>query len=337
VPGVPSLLAINAVSHPGGAEIGLLRLIERLPGWDVTFTTPMPGPLADAAARRGATTGRLPLGDISAHRGARAVMSWGTTARLARRHDVVYLNGTVAGRALPAAYGRAKVVLHVHDLVERVGKHWHHADVVLADSEAVADRLGNIPAHVVHCPVDLHAAPTPAPWTTGGPVVGYVGRIEPRKGVLDLVRAAPAVRAAVPGVRIVLVGGDTYDADPEYARLVAASTEVEHHAWVEGAAGLMANLDVLVLPSYAEPFGTVLAEAMAAGTPVVATTVGGLPEVVADGVDGVLVPPGRPDALAAGIVRALADRDELGPRAAVSARRFDADAYARRVESLIAP
>jgi glycosyltransferase involved in cell wall biosynthesis len=118
---------------------------------------------------------------------------------------------------------------------------------------------------------------------------------------------------------------------------VAASRDAEHYGWIDDAAGLMAHLDVLVLPSYAEPFGTVLAEAMAAGTPVVATAVGGLGEVVTDGHDGALVPPGRPDALAAGVLRVLADRERLGTAAAVSARRFDADAYARRVESLVSP
>jgi glycosyltransferase involved in cell wall biosynthesis len=81
----------------------------------------------------------------------------------------------------------------------------------------------------------------------------------------------------------------------------------------------------------------VLAEAMAVGTPVVATRVGGLPEVVRDGVDGALVPPGRPDALAAAVARVLARRDELGANAARSARRFSADDYARRVEPLLTP
>ena len=61
------------------------------------------------------------------------------------------------------------------------------------------------------------------------------------------------------------------------------------------------------------------------------------PQVVTDGVDGVLVPPGRPDALAAGVLRALEHRDELGAQARATARRFDADGYARRVEALIAP
>ena len=65
----------------------------------------------------------------------------------------------------------------------------------------------------------------------------------------------------------------------------------------------MRHLDVLVLPSHQEPFGTVLAEAMAVGTPVVATRVGGLAEVVQDGVTGRLVAPGDPAALAAGGAR----------------------------------
>ena len=333
---MPRLLAINAVSEPGGAEIGLLRLVRRLSGWDVTLTTPGPGRLADAARAAGATVEHLAAGGLARGAGARALASFPAARRLAARHDVVYLNGTVAGRLLPATAVR-RTVLHVHDLVEHVPRHWRRAHTILADSEAVADRLHPLRAHVVGCPVEL-AAPSLAapPWPPGdGPVVGYVGRIEPRKGVLDLVRAAPAIRAAVPGARIVLVGADTYAADPKYGARVAASTDVEHYGWIDDAAGLMVHLDVLVLPSYAEPFGTVLAEAMAAGTPVVATTVGGLPEVVTDGVDGALVPPGRPDALAAAVTRVLARRDDLGAHAAASARRFDADDYARRVGALL--
>jgi glycosyltransferase involved in cell wall biosynthesis len=104
---------------------------------------------------------------------------------------------------------------------------------------------------------------------------------------------------------------------------------------VANAPGLMRHLDVLVLPSYQEPFGTVLAEAMAVGVPVVATRVGGLPEVVDDGVTGRLTTPGDPDALAAAVLDVLAHRDRMGAAARERAQRFDADAYAERVERLI--
>jgi glycosyltransferase involved in cell wall biosynthesis len=271
------------------------------------------------------------LGGLGRGEGARAVAAFPAVRRAARGKDVVYFNGTVAARALPAVRG-TRTVLHVHDLVDRVAPHWRRADVVLADSEAVADRLHPLGAHVVHCPVEIGRPASAPPWAGDGPVVAYVGRIEPRKGVLDLVRAAPAIDA-----RVVLLGDDTYGADPRYGALVAQSTDVEHHGWVDDAAALMDHVDVLVLPSYAEPFGTVLAEAMAAGTPVVATTVGGLPEVVQDGVTGRLVPPGRPDALAQAVNDVLSRRETMGAAARESAKRFDADAYARRVEALIAP
>lgn len=333
------LLAVCAVDRPGGAEIGLLRLLRRL-DWETTLTSPRRGPLSDA----GFHWQRLPLGGLAAGAGARAFVSWPRARRLARAADVVYLNGTVCGRLLPALHS-SRTVLHVHDIVERVPRHWRGADVVLADSEAVAERLAGLDPHVVHCPVELDPPEVAAPWDArgggaggggGGPVVGFVGRIEPRKGVLDLVLAAPAVRAAVPGVRVVVVGSDTYGADPGYLAKVRAADHVEQYAWVDGAAGLMRHIDVLVAPSRQEPFGTVLAEAMAVGTPVVATRVGGLAEVVEDGVSGRLVAPGEPEQLAAAIVEVLARREEMGAAARVAARRFDADDYARRVERLIA-
>ena len=142
---------------------------------------------------------------------------------------------------------------------------------------------------------------------------------------------------AVKDYRVVLVGDDPYGADPEYVRTVRAASDVEHHPWSANAPGLMRHLDVLVLPSRGEPFGTVLAEAMAVGTPVVATSVDGLPEVVKDGVTGRLVPPGDPDRLAAAVLDVLAHRDQMGAAALLSARRFYVEDYVDHVAALIAP
>ena len=115
--------------------------------------------------------------------------------RLARGAQVVYLNGGVCGRVLPALRRPARVVLHIHDMVRRVPRFWRRADVVLAASHAVADRLHGLDAHVVYPPADPDPPVVASPWPIGnGPVVGFVGRLEPRKGPLDLVRAAPAIR-----------------------------------------------------------------------------------------------------------------------------------------------
>lgn len=332
----PRLLAVAQAAHPGGAEFVLLRLLARLhERWEVTLAAPAPGPLLDAAD--GCAREVLPVGALRRGGGARALATWPRARRLARGADVVYLNGGVAGRLLPAV-GSARTVLHIHDMVERVPRFWRRADVVLAASGAVAERLRGLDAQVVWGPVEPDPPPAVPPWPAGeGPIVGFIGRIEPRKGPLDLARAAPAIRAGAPGARVVIVGDDPYGSDPGYVERVRAQDGVEHHGWVDNAPGLMRHLDVLVLPSYEEPFGTVLAEAMAVGTPVVATRVDGLPEVVEDGVTGALVAPGDPQALAAAVLRVLARRDELGAAAARSARRFHADAYAERVEALIAP
>ncbi len=334
------VLGVQPVDHPGGAEIGFLRLATRLRehhGWDVTISTPGDdGPMT----RHGFAHVKLDVGGLGAGEGARAVASWPKALLLARDADVVYLNSTVCGRLLPAL--RAPfTVLHVHDIVDRVPRHWHHANVVLADSAAVAERLEGLEAHVVHCPVELDPPLAEAPWPAGaggdGPIIGFVGRIEPRKGVADLLMAAPAIRAAVPGARIIVIGDDAYGVDPRYLAAVRESTEVEHVPWVENAPGVMRHLDVLVAPSHQEPFGTVLGEAMAVGTPVVATRVGGLAEVVDDGVTGVLVPPRDPVALTEAVVRVLGAREAMGTAARAAAQRFGADAYAERVRELITP
>lgn len=339
------LLAVDAVNDPGGAETTLMRLLGglRARGWAVTLTTPASGSLRDQALGAGFGWQSLPLGGLTRGTGRRAIASWPRARRLAGLADVVYLNGSVCGRLLPALAlprrpGRTRLVLHIHDIVTRVPRFWRLADVVLAASQAVAERLVGLRAQVVYPPVEPDPPVEPAPWPNGdGPVIGFVGRIEPRKGPLDLVRAAPAIQRGAPGARVVLIGDDRYGLAPEYARSVLASSHIEHHPWSANAPGLMRHLDVLVLPAYEEPAGTVLAEAMAVGTPVVATRVNGLPEVVLDGVTGRLTAPGDPDALAAAVLDVLARRQEMGAAAIEHARRFHIGPYVERVEQLISP
>jgi glycosyltransferase involved in cell wall biosynthesis len=333
------LLAITPVDHPGGAEKALFHLLAGLRDrhWTISLTSPGHGALRDWALSRGYEWHGLPLGGLGPRDGARAIASWPQARQLAASTDVVYLNGAVCGRIIPALAGiRARVVLHVHDIVSRVPRMWRRADVVLAASRAVARALPGLDARVVYCPIDQSPPEVAAPWPTGnGPVIGFVGRIEPRKGPLDLVRAAAAIRSGANGARIVVIGDDPYLSAPDYAAEVIGSSEIEHYPWSENAQALMRHMDVLVLPSYQEPFGTVLAEAMAVGTPVVATAVDGLPEVVTDGVTGRLITPGRPDELASAVLDVLAHRSAMSVAAREDAQRFDVQRHVELVESLI--
>lgn len=330
---MPSLLAVAGAAHEGGAEISLLKLLVGLRerGWSVALATPGPGHLADHARALGLDGPYLPVGGLEPRTGRPALRSYLPLRRRARRADVTYLNGTIAGRLLPALAGRTSV-LHVHDVVERVPPFWRLASLVLAPSRAAGSRLRGLLAHTVGVPVDL-AAPAPAvPWAVepSRPVVGYVGRVEPAKGVLDLARAAPLLDA-----RVVIVGDDVNGTDPAYRDAVVRAPGVEHHGWVDGAAGLMGALDVLVLPSRREALPCVLAEAIAAGTPVVAARTGGTPEVVEEGVTGRLVEPGDPAALAAAITDVLARREEMAAACRARAARWDANAYVDRVATLM--
>lgn len=168
-------------------------------------------------------------------------------------------------------------------------------------------------------------------------VFGIVGRLERWKGV-DVGIDAFARLAGTPAgarARLAVIGGALYGRDEAYAaglRQQAAVAGLDGRAWFGGhrddALELIAGCDVVVHCAVEpEPFGMVVAEAMAAGRAVVATRSRGPEEIVRDGVDGVLVPPGDPAALAVAM-RSLLDADRrarLGAAAVDAAARFDVD------------
>ena len=161
----------------------------------------------------------------------------------------------------------------------------------------------------------------------GSPMVGVVGRLESEKGQTTLVEAWPLVLAAVPAARLLIVGeGSCREAleaqadalgllgDPVAApeggvgtRHARPNAKIVFTGRREDVPAVTAALDVAVLPSYREAQGLVILEAMALSRPVVASNVGGIPEMITDGVTGLLVPPHDPPALAAAIVRLLTD------------------------------
>jgi glycosyltransferase involved in cell wall biosynthesis len=168
-----------------------------------------------------------------------------------------------------------------------------------------------------------------------------VARLEPEKGHAHLLEAWPRVAAAVPDARLLIVGEGS-ECDALRARAAAmppdAARRVIFTGRREDVSALTAELAVAVLPSLREAQGISLLEAMARRVPVVASAVGGIPEVVTDGVSGLLVPPASPDALAAALIRLArsgALRRRLGEAGyAVVRDRFSIEAQVRRVEAV---
>ena len=144
-----------------------------------------------------------------------------------------------------------------------------------------------------------------------GPVAGLVANIRGSKGHDVFLEAARGVLASMPGARFLIVG-DGVGYDEVRARVKAM--ELDHAVTMTGfrrdVPEIMAALDVLVLPSTrSEATSQVIVQAMAVGTPVVATAIGGSPEVIVDGKTGRLVAPNDAPALAAAIVATLRDRE----------------------------
>jgi len=338
------VLAVAQAPVLGGAELSMLRLARLLPerGFEIAATVPAPGPMADALAAEGIETAPLPLGGLERGRWLGAVAGW-PKARAAVdrfRPDLIWLNSAVTLRAAPALRRAGLLVPYLHDLLEdtprpwRSKRFWQQTPLVLCASQAVADRAEAAGApraglRVVWEPVERPApAPKPAWAGNGGPVVGYVGRIEPRKGTLDLLHAFPALLERWPRAKLIIVGEPELGAPADYARAVtdAANALGEHVRLlgrVEGAPALMPWFDVLAVPSVKEPFGTVAAEALVAGTPVVATRSGGMEEYVRPGVDGELVAPGDPAALADALDAVVARASQTVASARADTGRFD--------------
>jgi glycosyltransferase involved in cell wall biosynthesis len=145
---------------------------------------------------------------------------------------------------------------------------------------------------------------------SGAPLVGTAGRLHRQKGFADLITALAQVREHFPAVRLLLVGDGELRGDLEaHAQALGLSEVVAFAGPRTDIPEILAGLDLFALPSLWEGLPNVVLEAMAAGLPVAATAVGGTPEVVVDGITGILVPPHDPGALARPITRLLRDPD----------------------------
>jgi glycosyltransferase involved in cell wall biosynthesis len=201
---------------------------------------------------------------------------------------------------------------------------YRNADHVVAVSSAVRDLLvsdyGVAPDRVEVLLPTTTAEPVPsaARPAEGSPVVGLVGRLVQEKGVDVFLRAAALVSAVVPQAEFLVVGDGPLRPDLEHrAAVLGLSGSVTFTGYRSDVSRLLAGLDVLAVPSRSDGSPLVVCEAMAAGVPVVASRVGGLPDLVEDGGSGLLVRPGEAEDLARALVSLLLDPEaarRLGAR-----------------------
>jgi glycosyltransferase involved in cell wall biosynthesis len=195
-------------------------------------------------------------------------------------------------------------------------------DQLIAVSKSIEQKIANerpglAPVRLIYNGVDLERYDHQEPCCTlrdeygmepSSQIVGVVARLEPEKGHQTLIDAWPHVLRRVPDAYLLVVGEGSLRPVLEQQ---AAANRVAHRVVFTGrrddVPAVTAALDVAVLPSHREAQGLSILEAMALSRPVVASDVGGIPEMIEDGVTGLLVEHDRPDLLAAAIVRLLSD------------------------------
>jgi glycosyltransferase involved in cell wall biosynthesis len=227
--------------------------------------------------------------------------------RDARPHVVHFHAGGRAPRTIARVASRAKVVAHFHSSgVESghsaLGQSTRGADAVIANSYATASALGDTSATVVYPGIVVPPRIRRQPQASDSITLGTAGRLTPVKGIEFLLEAVSLLSRDGTSIRLDIVGEGA-----ELPRLTRLSEElglseaVRFCGWMEDFTALADKWDVYVQPSLGEGFGMSILEAMAAGLPVVASMVGGIPEIVVDGATGILVPPANAEALAESI------------------------------------
>jgi glycosyltransferase involved in cell wall biosynthesis len=290
------------------------------------------------------------------------------------RPALIHANSIRAGMVMAAATIGLKVpvVWHAHDILPR-----HPLSTlvrllalitfpnhVLAVSRAVASGFRGIllrpftrrvPITVIHNAVDLdrfHPGTLPKSEVRrqldlppDEPVVGIVGQLTERKGQLELIKAFASVVPQVPKAILLIVGETVFSHDEEYARQLRGAVNslgltdrVRFLGARDDIPKLLQALDVLVVNSHQEPFALTVLEGLASGTAVLATAVGGTPEMVRHDQNGWLVQSGNQLELSAGLITLMNDTDlraRLGSSACHDATaRYSTSRFLTEVTSL---
>ena len=246
--------------------------------------------------------------------GAARALTWlrNHNARIVHIH-----HGGFTVRLLARLSGAA-VVQHLHsqvvepDLTPISKTSQFFVDALVANSHAVADSVRETRANVIYAGIDSCSDP-PLPPASGDPIrIGVLARLVPLKKIEAVIEAH--AKLASMGLQIETEICGQGPAEPALRRLAGSlglNGSIRFLGWRKDTTTLLKNWHLLAMPSMHEAFGIAALEAMAAGRAVIASRVGGVPELVEDGVSGILIPAGDSDALAESIRTLALDRARL--------------------------
>lgn len=353
----------------GGAEALLVRYLQAVPALGVEPTViviqdrdgnPMAEPIRDLG---------VPIVALDIDRlRRRGALERVTGAIASTRADLVHTQlefanilGTLGARRLGIP---ALATLHTLDrprprsrdavrfrLMARVLRHRSSSVIAVSDSAArhfaQVGRTGSRLLTTIHNGIDLRPFTNPSPEARPrirsdfgippqAPVVTTVAVLRQPKGIGDMIDALPTVLAAHPGVHYLVVGeGEQRRSLLDRAAALGIDERVHLAGHRSDIPDILAASDLFVLPSHTEALPTVLIEAMAAGVPIVATDVGGIPEMVDHGVSALLVPAHAPERLSEAVSRILGSPLQAQAMAKAGRRtaadRFDITRQAARL------
>lgn len=323
---------ISATSQLGGAEVSLSTLIQGLDRdrFEPVCLLPEKGPLYDRFRGLQIEPQILPM---ETRRRRKPIGFWLSRKRISQwitsqKPDLVHVNSFWAPElAIPAAVSAGvPVVYHIRDFYDRLDQDRLNAfgkcDRLICITHCVADAVRKIdaelPLEVIYNAVDVDYFQNAEPvseirmkdgWQDAF-IVGVSSRLSPEKGQETFLKAAELVKMSCPSARFMIVGGSQFTLKAGFEEDVqnrvnqmGMTDSVCFTGFVQNMPAYYKTMDVCVLASDWEPFGRTVIEAMASGTPVVATRSGGPEEVIEDGVNGLLVPPSNPEAMAESLLK----------------------------------
>ncbi len=333
----PRVLEISSAMHMGGGEVHFLNLVAGLlrDQFSVGAVLRPGSPLIPKLKEFSIPIYTLPL-----RNSLDLVSAWGLR-RLSKKLGTNIIHAHVSRDYLIAAIACAKkcrLVLTRHLLLPMRRSTFHRmcfrkVDRFIAVSQGIKEALlkhdGVDPSRIVVIPngvsVEHFLSPTVMDELRerlgippGAKVVGIVGQISPHKGHEDFVDAAASLSMRYPKIIFLVVGKES--GDGSFLRKLESKINQKgleekffFTGFLENVSSAMGLMDVLAAPSWEEPFGLVILEAMVTGVPVVATDIGGPREILENGISGILVSPRAPRELAEAIASIL-ERPDLSAR-----------------------